>query len=1698
MIKINTHSRLKTLFLIFIFSNLLLLRIVKANDVDASSQNEKKVDQKPSIESYKVTAEQVFLDMLESGITGEYKEQKVVGTDGKVTYGAEKEGSSSLITRVMGPNLKEINRYLEVDLTSEERISFKRNFLLKWLKGSYREKNVKSLNGELKDFQFKEINSKSLLNLDETRLNEVFNKWLEIAGDKWFSFVKPSIRRKIFNGELDGQNKKPLGKTISHRRTTTYSYWTSLYGRPEKYITNSHNTSVGWEINFNPMSSYAEFIEMKDWFSEALRNVGEKFGEPGHQRLVYPTRKNGDQRELKVSANKLAEIYKNAQAYLVLKGQEGLSGMETANYKSPATDERLMDFGYGSRNLLRLEENRFGSDTLAIEIRGGTKTRSTQDFIQMSLASRYAANDFEGIFEAQTWELIKGSTPTVSDLVSRFDIPRKIAEDAFRNLTDASTTVRDSKRNINSSFLTPFWYWENAPYLSTKKKAALKKLTRAFIVSAAFWKKPSTNDIISALQSWAIASNLTNDIKRYLNPLSNNKNYSEELIGKILNYENSVNKRIIDVNSIDLGIEYTARYPITLRGDYVKGVLEAQKFGWKKTEFDLTVEERKVLLEKVAVNFAKELGGSPGNVTFSTEQTHGNSLEMAYELLDSKGRKVRVEWDGIGRDYDVDSKVITESVRGGHIEVVTPKFVPSAKDIQAVFKVFKKLNLIPSNKAGGGHINIDLAPFEGNPKALARFITLFNNNKGIIALMFQHPQRLRSAEPIEIAENIGNKLVNFNGTEEELKKLLYDNRYFNNRLGRKSRYIQLDLSAYFQDVIPPDFIQKDFDIKNDPWRRNFNVDPKIRKAEFRLFNAPSTDSESAFQIRLVRGLLNYALNGSSEGELLNWNPQEVKYEAYVKEPGLAFDHLERLAKTIGLDPNDYKRYVLDGLTTTKIYLSSPHYLSLEQQLKNFPKQEGWGKAVKARSAEQAISSEGRILPLSEKTLSPDSHKLLEQRIEDRKLMARIREGENSETIKNGEISNNNIEEKINSIFNLSNRKNLPIEDQLFLLFSELKGEDHKKAKVYLKTLLSRSQEYDRRIKNGVDPTDQGMRDARLRKAQMEEAILQGFERSNSDYKRWLNTILDVNTFSLEFAAKLISHIDPGLHEKGYEYFKKLNLSEQLKFMYSAVYSETISIVSQIKIIDYLSSLNLESLSAKDKLSLKYRLSKLINLVLNSEPKTSKELIERVKVIVKMGNKLYGHEFLRLVNVYSFQAFIKNYPEESKVLVSLFSKVDKINIPLVAAIVLNSGNTSVIDHTWKILYKEFIPSLLSADKEIRSLAMLYLNEISSNYPDLVLRILIAAKMHESKIPAVQKEFFDFFNENKTEISSRSNLNGVAARMKLIIIENKDAYLVNSVIEILGRLLNPTFVEIVNELFNHKDINIRRNVSKMFTTPNLHKNYVSYALSSLESSDSVIRQNAEKVFTLEMFSVHVLNSLLESIADESNQNKETAKKQIKKVMHLKQFDSSLVSSLFYPPNDKIFKVSLEIYSDPNFLGRESIKSMYLNENTADIKKLTLSKITRLSDIDFIILCKDIIKNLTYHDELKMKGFYEMLFSRDLSQSGFGMRELMIEAFMLLGVRSQNSIDAATKILLAINLQGKNDEFFKHVKTYEYYNNYLPAAIALAKVAAKNINVDGIDFLINILKEHNMKEVNDIINEAVRSKSRSCKMLFASKAG
>ncbi len=895
-----------------------------------------------SATSFNAKAVMVNGDMAQTGLT------EGVG----VSWGAEKEASSALITRVMGPPSDKFQSMVN-GLEESKRKEFLSDFLDNYMKNANGYRTFKTEEGVVVDLasDVKDINGDSkLINLDELRgvdyktadlsvLEAKFTKWLEMTDGKPMTFVKPSVQSKLFKGQLPG-----LDSSNNIKKAASYTSWVPNFGLPEKYVAASHGhgggVGGGWEINFLPQKTYGEFEEFIAWFRQSLKNAGKLFQAPGHHRMVFIKHPELDEA-------KLSEVYKAIQALIVVDGIQGKTGIEKANYKQVQTDSALTSLST-SRGVIRLEGSQWGENTRAVEFRAGTKDIKASRFYQTVLASRVATNDFSGIADVGSWTLNSGQAPSASGLAEKFGVTEDIAQKALDNLQAA---------NIKTTFQLPFWNWidENNPFIGNPKRQMLKSITKDFIIQAAAIE--SDHEVVGRelMRRWTKSSNLGQELRQYLKP-KRGLNLTEDLLHFNAPEGRPLVASAVDVNNIDLGIEYSGRLPLKLDANFTADRLADGQKAWISTNIDLTMIERESLIKQVAKDLATELGSDIEPVKMVDAGGHGHGLELSYEVRDTQNRKWIVEWDGIGRSYDSSGNVIEGSARAGSIEIPTPKFVPEPAEMEAVFKAMAKNNIMPNIMSGGGHINIDLAAFDGKPKQLARFMSIFHEHRGVIALMFQHVNRLKAGAPIEISETLSSALKNFTGTEEELKKLLYNEQYYNTRYGRKSRYIQLEMSSYFQDVIPEEFITEDFDIKSptDPWRRQFRVDPRIRKAEFRMFNAPRDAAESALQIRLVKAMLSKALNEDGE---LSGAVQKVKHEDYLGNTDKAYSDLQKLCDDLGLSIDDYRPAVAEGISDTDLATRSIFFESLEAKHALHPKQPSWGQAVSSRA--EPIGSEGR-------------------------------------------------------------------------------------------------------------------------------------------------------------------------------------------------------------------------------------------------------------------------------------------------------------------------------------------------------------------------------------------------------------------------------------------------------------------------------------------------------------------------------------------------------------------------------------------------------------------------------------------------------------------------------------------------------------------------------------------------------------------
>lgn len=888
-----------------------------------------------------------------------------------VTFGGEKEGSSSKVTLVLGPNTELLTDMVNI-LPDDNKKAFMAELLSGYVTGRYRHRQVKNKLGESQTMDLTEFRDLDFSTMDLPQLDGHFKNWLAKSQNKPFSFLVPGVRKKIFHGTFPGMT--PAGVQMLKRK---YQDWVPHFGIAETFIeraTSHHGGSEGgWELNFQKLDSYGDFEKMVSWFKNYLGKDGQPFEAPGHMWMVFPYLDLSED-EQNAAKDKMFEIFRNIQAYIALKGIAGKTGIEVGNFKNVHMDEDF-DSLDTDRGILRLQsdkngkddgtwEYRFGKNTYAIELRAGTKDAKVQHFVQKVLASRLATHDFGPIQKSSSWAMVPSQgllseflpedieKKEMEKMADKYDISLVKIKKFFENFTMVSQNNPKGK-DMSRSFLLPLWNWEDAPYLKSKMDL-INEITRDFILYVAEDPDITQDKVREGMRSWVKASNIITDIENYLRP---QETFKED---EIPHHFPVADKAKVDVNKVDLGIEYSGRFPHKFAADFT-AKFDDGKRQWLETFIGYTPEERENKIQAVAKSLSIKLGNPAETPIKKTVNTngHGHNLGVSFDLKDPQGRKWRVEWDGIGRSYNSEGKVISGSGRSGHIELVTPKFQPTMKEIQTVYEAFAENNVIPSHKAGGGHINVDLAAFDKNPKAFGRFLSLYHQYRGVMAVLFQDIERLKSAEPVKVTKKLAGALKNFEGTEDELKNLLYQERYFNPRVGRKTRYLQLDIGSYFQDVIPQQFISDDFDINNPEilWRPQFRVDPRIRKMEFRLMDAPVTPQESALQMKLVRALMNKAFNEENE---LSGSVQAVNYEEFVNKPDKAFKQLHKMCADLGLNPEDYEGRMAESLDKTALILKSSLYRPLSERLKVHPRVEDvWGEPTTPRTLENGINATGR-------------------------------------------------------------------------------------------------------------------------------------------------------------------------------------------------------------------------------------------------------------------------------------------------------------------------------------------------------------------------------------------------------------------------------------------------------------------------------------------------------------------------------------------------------------------------------------------------------------------------------------------------------------------------------------------------------------------------------------------------------------------
>ena len=814
-----------------------------------------------------------------------------------IQWEAWDEGKDDSITRLVSPNATNLAHFVNA-LPLHNRQLFLKDFFTNYLNGKKSYRVFEDQRGRIIDLSLMVQDSLGrLLTLDLNRLafkggvedaslnllEEKWADWLAMTRDSPLSFLSPMAKSKLFYGDMNGLYGKGIDYTQGYR---------PIFGIPEKYIAKLHvDKDKQWFLELVPQENFGAFERMLT----EIRNFSPLFLAPKYNRIIF---KNFTSRN--VPLEKVKHFVHILQLFTVLRS--------TARYR-PVSLETF------KRSLSQKHTFSFKGDHLSVTFFLGMKNIKTRRFVHTALVGRIVTNDWEGLDDLFAWNPLQGKEELSSD-----SIPE---------------TFKQTRR---SHHFIPFWNWQQAPFLGAHKHRLIVKSKHHYVYTIKLKSTPTLlpseeKQIFDLTADWVHEINLTEELEFYLNPRSTRKNVDDILLFRPTHF---IDEKMINVNTVDLGMEYTGTFPIDNQFQVnFSGIF--------------TLEERTSTMKKILQDVVEAFGGQHSSVEKINEKNHhGHGLGISYRGTDAQGRVWVADWDGISRNYDFKTpeyNVIASSARGGHFELVTPKFLPQSYELNVIYTIFKKYNILPIEKKGAGHINVDLAIFKNRPKGLARFLSIFHEYRGILMFLFHEMTGIHTAWPQFVNEDLQHKLKDFRGSELELKRLLYNERYFNTDLHQKTRYSALNIMDYFQDVIPDAFLLgQDFDLLHpkNQWRKYFRVHPQSRRMEMRFFEAPSGPIEAALQIRMVRAILHKSLN---EDQVLSGKIQAVDYEFYEKYPHKAYEDLAQLCRYLEVGYcKDYRALLSRRINTTHIGMN--HLRSRVSYRHRFPStpSSAWGTA----------------------------------------------------------------------------------------------------------------------------------------------------------------------------------------------------------------------------------------------------------------------------------------------------------------------------------------------------------------------------------------------------------------------------------------------------------------------------------------------------------------------------------------------------------------------------------------------------------------------------------------------------------------------------------------------------------------------------------------------------------------------------------
>lgn len=546
------------------------------------------------------------------------------------------------------------------------------------------------------------------------------------------------------------------------------------------------------------------------------------------------------------------------------------------------------------------------------ELRSGNKRKgSMEDFLEDLLEARFWSGDYEGLRDFREYRARFNPSASTEEILRPWMTGAQIAR--IREFEDSFPLMKWNphplaNNHVRNKILAPLLDWGARIPLGWKAEALARaqaryaealleiaaqhkrRLARATTAGEIRDAREATIDKLERL-NFLFASRLRLDLdfEKYLTP-----RWHRDLPSILVPGDGP-----IDVNEVNLGIEYSFRFADPPRGR------EAAEFGIR--EF---AEAFAAAMDRNAP------AGSPcGRLEQMSSGGHGHGLSIRFQYTAWNGEVWRIEWDGIRRSY-VDGE--PARTRRGHIEVPSPKKAPKdMSEIVLLYRVGRDLGNIPSRAAGGAHGNMDLAPLfdmgpKRGPRMLLNLIAYFESNREMIQFLWQHPFRLRNAMPAELTPQFVERINAFDGTWDEAGRMLYEERYFNQYITRKPAYSQMNATAVMGDAIPDEY-NRTIDIKKPEtiWFPAFGGKGRD-KIELRLFDAPPDEYIAALQLKYMRALMRKVFRHRGTLRLQPvYGPGAI--QRWKEDPAQFIRDAEAHYRSLDLDPREFSPLTADAL-----------------------------------------------------------------------------------------------------------------------------------------------------------------------------------------------------------------------------------------------------------------------------------------------------------------------------------------------------------------------------------------------------------------------------------------------------------------------------------------------------------------------------------------------------------------------------------------------------------------------------------------------------------------------------------------------------------------------------------------------------------------------------------------------------------------